>query len=196
MKPYSESCDQNKYPILEVLKKEFVHAKHVLEIGSGTGQHAVFFGSQFPEIIWQTSDRLEYHAGIQQWLADSRLVNVLPPIELDVALDHWPDQTYDAIFSANTAHIMSAPEVEHMLKGVGKLLTTGGRFCLYGPFNYHGEYTSESNASFDQWLKNRDPLSGIKDIAQLTQWAEQAGLVLVEDYEMPVNNRILVWVKQ
>lgn len=196
MKPYSESCDQNKYPILEVLKKEFVHAKHVLEIGSGTGQHAVFFGSQFPEIIWQTSDRLEYHAGIQQWLADSRLVNVLPPIELDVALDHWPDQTYDAIFSANTAHIMSAPQVEHMFNGVGKLLPSGGMFCLYGPFNYDGEYTSESNASFDQWLKNRDPLSGIKDINDVTQWAEQAGLVLAEDYKMPVNNRILVWVKQ
>lgn len=196
MKPYSESCDQNKYPILEVLKIEFAQAKHVLEIGSGTGQHAVFFGAQFPNATWQTSDRQEYHNGIQQWLAESRLVNVMPPFELDVALNHWPDQTYDAIFSANTAHIMSAPEVEHMFKGVGKLLQAGGRFCLYGPFNYHGKFTSESNARFDQWLKSRDPHSGIKDIAQLTQWAEQTGLVLTEDYEMPVNNRILAWVKQ
>ena len=196
MKPYSESCDQNKYPILEVLRKEFAQVEHILEIGSGTGQHAVFFGEQLPNLIWQPSDRLEYHPGIQLWLNDSNLPNVLPPLELDVALDHWPQQTYDAIFSANTAHIMSAPEVEHMFNGVGNLLRPGGPFCLYGPFNYQGQYTSESNARFDQWLKQRDPNSGIKDVAQLTQWAEQSGLSLAEDYEMPVNNRILVWVKQ
>jgi cyclopropane fatty-acyl-phospholipid synthase-like methyltransferase len=196
MKPYSESCDQNKHPILEVLQKEFAHAEHVLEIGSGTGQHAVFFGEQLPNLIWQTSDRLEYHAGIQLWLNDSNLSNVLAPIELDVALDHWPQQTYDAIFSANTAHIMSTPEVEHMFNGVGKLLQSGGRFCLYGPFNYHGHYSSESNARFDQWLKQRDPNSGIKDLDDLNQWAEQSGLTLTNDYKMPVNNRILVWVKQ
>ncbi len=196
MKPYSESCDQNKFPILEVLQTEFAHAKHVLEIGSGTGQHAVFFGEQLPNLIWQTSDRLEYHPGIQLWLKDSNLVNVLPPIELDVALDHWPQQTYDAIFSANTAHIMSTPEAEHMFNGVGNLLRPGGRFCLYGPFNYHGQYTSESNARFDQWLKQRDPNSGIKDLDDLTQWTEQSGLALAKDYEMPVNNRILVWLKQ
>ncbi|WP_455212011.1 DUF938 domain-containing protein [Kaarinaea lacus] len=196
MKPYSESCDQNKHPILEVIRKEFAHAKHVLEIGSGTGQHAVFFGEQLPNLIWQTSDRLEYHAGIHLWLNESNLPNVLPPIELDVALDHWPQQTYGAIFSANTAHIMSTPEAEHMFNGVGKLLQPGGRFCLYGPFNYHGQYTSESNARFDQWLKQRDPNSGIKGLDQVSQWAEQAGLIFADDYEMPVNNRILVWVKQ
>ncbi|KPJ94376.1 MAG: methylase [Gammaproteobacteria bacterium SG8_11] len=196
MKPYSESCDQNKRPILEVLRKEFAQAKHVLEIGSGTGQHAVFFAEQLPHLTWQTSDRLEYHAGIQLWLNDCHLSNVIAPIELDVALDHWPKQTYDAVFSANSAHIMSAPEVEHMFNGVGKLLRPHGRFCLYGPFNYHGQYTSESNARFDQWLKHRDPNSGIKDLGDLTLWAEQSGLSLTEDYEMPVNNRILVWVKQ
>lgn len=196
MKPYSESCDQNKYPILEVLQSEFAHAQRVLEIGSGTGQHAVFFAEQLPHVIWQTSDRLEYHSGIGLWLTESHLSNVLSPIELDVTLDHWPQQTYDAVFSANTAHIMSAVEVEHMFGGVGKVLEPGGRFCLYGPFNYHGQYTSDSNARFDQWLKQRDPNSGIKDIDDVTQWGEQAGLTLVKDYEMPVNNRILAWVKR
>ena len=195
MKPYSESCDQNKYPILEVLQQEFAHANSVLEIGSGTGQHAVFFGEHFPDIIWQTSDRLEYHSGIQLWLDDCNLANVLPPIELDVALDHWPQQTYDAVFSANTAHIMSAPEVEHLFNGIGRILKTGGRFCLYGPFNYHGQYTSDSNARFDQWLKQRDPHSGIKDIDDVIRWAQQSGLSLATDYEMPVNNRILVGIK-
>ena len=196
MKPYSESCDQNKYPILEVLQSEFAHAQRVLEIGSGTGQHAVFFAEQLPHIFWQTSDRLEYHPGIGLWLMESNLLNALPPIELDVTLDHWPQQTYDAVFSANTAHIMSAVEVKHMFHGVGNVLEPGGRFCLYGPFNYHGQYTSDSNARFDQWLKQRDPNSGIKDIDDVTRWGEQAGLTLVKDYEMPVNNRILVWVKR
>lgn len=195
MKPYSESCDQNKYPILEVLKNEFPQAGRVLEIGSGTGQHAVFFAEHFPNIIWQTSDQQEYHSGIQLWLSDSDLSNVLPPLELDVALDHWPQQSYDAVFSANTAHIMSAVQVEHMFKGVGGILKPGGRFCLYGPFNYQGQYTSDSNARFDQWLKQRDPASGIKDIGDVIQWATQAGLALLKDYEMPVNNRILVWSK-
>ena len=196
MKPYSESCDQNKLPILQVLQIEFALARSVLEIGSGTGQHAVFFGAQFPNIVWQTSDRQEYHQGIEQWLADCNLDNVLPPLELDVALAHWPRDTFDAVFSANTAHIMSSPEVEHMFRGIGKVLKSGGCFCLYGPFNYHGEYTSDSNAGFDQWLKQRDSNSGIKDIDTLIQWAEQSGFRLRKDYEMPANNRILAWEKQ
>lgn len=195
MKPYSEACDENKQPILAVLQQEFQYAEQVLEIGSGTGQHAVFFGEQFPNIVWQTSDRLENHPGIELWLQDYTLPNVLPPIELDVCLNDWPQLTYDAIFSANTAHIMSAPEVERMFSGVGEILKTGGRFCLYGPFNYQGQYTAPSNAQFDQWLKQRDPNSGIKDLSQLTLWAEHARLQLARDYEMPVNNRILVWEK-
>jgi SAM-dependent methyltransferase len=196
MKPYSESCDQNKQPILQVLQIEFANTGNVLEIGSGTGQHAVFFGAQLPHITWQTSDRLEYHPGIKLWLEDSRLDNVLPPLELDVALDHWPEDTFGAVFSANTAHIMSSPEVERMFRGVGKILKQGGRFCLYGPFNYHGKYTSDSNVRFDEWLKQRDPNSGIKDIDNLLLWAEQSGLRLHKDYEMPANNRILAWEKQ
>jgi len=195
MKPYSESCDQNKQPILQVLQIEFAHAHKVLEIGSGTGQHAVFFGSQFPNIVWQTSERLENHPGIRLWLKESNLHNVLQPLELDVALDHWPQAAFDAVFSANTAHIMSSREVEHMFHGVGKVLMPGGCFCLYGPFNYHGEYTSESNARFDRWLKQRDSNSGIKDIDALMPWADQAGLRLRHDYEMPVNNKILAWEK-
>lgn len=196
MKPYSESCDQNKQPILQVLKIELADARSVLEIGSGTGQHAVFFGTQFPDITWQTSDRQEYHPGIHLWLADHNLDNVLPPMELDVALEHWPQATFDAVFSANTAHIMSSTDVEHMFRGVGKVLKAGGRFCLYGPFNYHGEYTSDSNQRFDQWLKQRDPNSGIKDLDDLQRWAQPAKLILRHDYEMPVNNRILAWEKQ
>lgn len=196
MKPFSEASEQNKTPILNVLKQEFNTAKEVLEVGSGTGQHAVFFADQLPHLIWQTSDRPTQHLGILAWLQECSLDNVLPPIELDVEHDQWPLHNYDAVFSANTAHIMSASLVQHMFTGIGRVLVTGGKFCLYGPFNYHGEYTSDSNAQFDQWLKNRDPNSGIKGFEWLNTLASEQNMTLVNDYEMPVNNRILVWEKQ
>lgn len=193
MKPFAESCAENQQPILEILRKEFADTKKVLEIGSGTGQHAVFFARALPHLQWQTSDVAENHPGILAWLEDEGPVNALPPLELDVKHSTWPSQRYDGIFSANTVHIMGWPEVELMFAGIGQVLLPGGCFCLYGPFNYHGEYTSPSNANFDAWLKNRDPASGIRDVDELNSLAEKAGLSLVADYEMPVNNRILVW---
>ncbi len=195
MKPYSESCEQNRAPILEVLRIELADKTRLLEIGSGTGQHAVYLAPEFPQLVWQTSDIAESHAGIRAWLEDSGVTNVLPPYALDVSGDEWPDTSYDAVFSANTAHIMSWPQVECLFAGVGKILETAGVFCLYGPFNYNGRYTSESNARFDAWLKSRDALSGVRDFEALLELAGRAGLVLKEDYEMPANNRTLVWSK-
>jgi cyclopropane fatty-acyl-phospholipid synthase-like methyltransferase len=193
MKPFAESCEENKQPILEILIKEFAETRHVLEIGSGTGQHAVFFSRALPHLTWQTSDVSDNHPGIQVWLDDDGTDNARTPLNLDVTQDNWPDQKFDGVFSANTVHIMSWPEVENMFAGIGRVLSPGGRFCLYGPFNYDGLYTSESNANFDRWLKTRNPNSGIRDVADLNQLAEKAGLKLVRDYEMPANNRILVW---
>jgi cyclopropane fatty-acyl-phospholipid synthase-like methyltransferase len=195
MKPFAESCDQNKHPILEVLRTEFAHATTVLEIGSGTGQHAVFFAAELPQLIWQTSEVVEHHAGIQAWINDSGLTNVLPPIELDVLRSPWPDTQYDAIFSANTSHIMAWPEVVAMFESIGKHMNSGATFCLYGPFNKHGQYTSDSNARFDQWLKARDPNSGVRDMEMLTALAAQQGLELTAEHDMPANNKILVWHK-
>ena len=195
MKPFSESCEQNKQPILEILRKEFTDTHHVLEIGSGTGQHAVYFAAEFPHLTWQTSDVAEYHPGIRAWQADAGLHNVQPPFSLNVAEDPWPDTQYDAVFSANTVHIMGWHEVEAMFAGIGSILEPKGRFCLYGPFNYGGKFTSESNARFDQWLKARDPLSGVRNFEDLDRLANAAGMRLAEDYPMPANNRILVWVK-
>lgn len=196
MKCFADSCEQNKLPILEVLRKEFSTVKTVLEIGSGTGQHAVFFAEQIPHLTWQPSDVIESHASIIAWTADSDMDNVLPPIELDVARHHWPRNVYDGIFSANTAHIMSWPEVVEMFSGINKILKQQGKICLYGPFNYQGQFTSPSNAHFDQWLKARDPQSGIRDFEALDTLANDNNLKLVNDYEMPVNNRLLVWQKQ
>lgn len=196
MKPYAESCDQNRAPILNVLKQELTGRRRLLEIGSGTGQHAVYLAGEFPDLIWQTSEVSIMHEGIHAWLAeDSAPPNALPPLCLDVCNDPWPDTSYDAAFSANTAHIVSWPQVQCLFSGVGEILEPGGIFCLYGPFNYNERYTSESNERFDGWLKQRDPLSGIRDFEALNDLAAGAGLELKKDYEMPANNRIITWQK-
>lgn len=195
MKPFAEACEENKLPILAVLRTEFAAVRRVLEIGSGTGQHAVFFARELPHLDWQTSDLAEYHPGIRAWIGDAGLVNVRAPLLLDVAHDVWPDTVYDGVFSANTTHIMGWTEVEAMFAGIGRVLAPDGRFCLYGPFNYGGNYTSASNERFDRWLKARDPRSGVRDFEALNGLAEAAELHLVKDYAMPANNRILVWMK-
>lgn len=192
-KPYAESCEENKLPILAVLQEWFDRQGKVLEVGSGTGQHAVFFASQLRHLVWQASDVAEHLPGIQAWLDEAGLENLLLPLTLDVQQWSLHSPEYEYVFSANTVHIMSWPEVEKMFAGIGQVLKQDGRFCLYGPFNYNRCYTSESNARFDQWLKMRDPKSGIRDFEELDQLARQAGMRLSRDVEMPVNNRILVW---
>ena len=194
-KPFAESCEQNKHAILDVLEKEFSNVNNVLEIGSGTGQHAVFFTRSLAHLNWQCSDQLSELTGINAWLAEENSKTLLEPIELDVLSGQWPDTKYDAVFSANAVHIMSWEAVESMFKGLNDCLNEHAVVCLYGPFNYQGKFTSESNARFDQWLKQRNPLSGIRDIDDLNRLAEQCGLALSNDYEMPANNRILCWRK-
>jgi len=193
MKPFAESCEKNKVPILAVLKEVFAEHRKLLEIASGTGQHAVYFGRELPHLLWQTSELVENHAGIQAWLDEANLPNVLPPIALNVNDENWPVSSVDAIFNANTVHIISWPEVERMFAHISRVLTPGGCVCLYGPFNYGGSFTSESNAKFDAWLKSRDSKSGIRDFEAICQLALSLNLNLVHDIEMPSNNRMLVW---
>lgn len=192
-KPFAESCEQNREPILAVLREVFADRRRVLEIGSGTGQHAVYFAPELPHLHWQTGDLPLHHRGIRQWIDEAALPNVLPPIALDVTQDAWYGGRYDAVFSANTLHIMSWTEVERFFEGVGKVLETGGVLAVYGPFNYNGTFTSESNARFDAWLKSRDPASGVRDFEAVDALARDQGLVLQRDYAMPANNRTLVW---
>jgi cyclopropane fatty-acyl-phospholipid synthase-like methyltransferase len=192
-KPFSESCVQNRGPILALLRELFADRRQVLEIGSGTGQHAVYFGAELPHLRWQTADVVQHHAGIRAWLDEAALPNVLPPLALDVSHTEWRDGRYDAIFSANTLHIMSWPEVEQFFAGVGAVLEPGGVLAVYGPFNTNGAYTSESNARFDAWLKARDPASGVRDFEAVDAQARARGLVLQQDVAMPANNRTLVW---
>lgn len=195
MKPFSEACVQNQAEICAVLKNLLDEKKHLLEIGSGTGQHAVYFAKHLPHLIWHTSDQTAYHHGIQMWLDEADLENTRNPIALDVSEDRWPTLNVDAIFSANSVHIMSWENVIDYVRNGAKLLENKGLFILYGPFNYNGEYTSPSNASFDQWLKARDHKSGIRDYEHLNTLAEENGMTLKHDIEMAVNNRILCWEK-
>jgi cyclopropane fatty-acyl-phospholipid synthase-like methyltransferase len=194
-KPYAESCDQNRDPIFEIIQPLLKNKKSVLEIGSGTGQHAVYFAQKMPHLIWQTSDQQLYHDGIKLWLDDIKLDNTPAPIALNVSTDTWPNLTFDTIFSANAVHIMAWDNVVDLFKHAPNLLETGGLFILYGPFNYNQQYTSESNARFDIWLKQRDPQSAIRDFEALNILANNTGMVLQSDHALPANNRILVWAK-
>lgn len=193
-KPFSESCERNKDPILGSLREVFARPARILEIGSGTGQHAVHFAAALPHVVWQTSDLPANHPGIRAWLDDAGLANVLAPIVLDVD-SSWPAQVYDGIFTANTLHIVSWDLAQKLLAGAARLLKQDGRLAIYGPFNYCRAFTSDSNARFDEWLKNRDPVSGIRDFEAVVNCAEINGLRLEADNAMPANNRLLVFVK-
>ncbi len=197
-KPYSAACQRNRDPILQVLRTRFADRRRVLEIGSGTGQHAAFFSAALPHLVWQATDRAENLPGIRQWLADA--AGLPSPLEFDVARHVLPlarDAAsvtgYDAVFSANTLHIMSWPEVGQLFAALPRLTTHAARLVIYGPFNYGGKYTSVSNADFDRSLKERAPHMGIRDVAAVDALALAAGFDLIDDVAMPANNRCRIW---
>ena len=194
MLPCAESCERNKIPILNVLKDVFATTKVVLEIGGGTGQHAVFFAKNLSHLTWQSSDKPDSVKWLALRLEEEALDNAPAPLAIDVANHPWGFQA-DGIFSANTLHIMSWNQVEQFFIGVGQSLLSPGKFCVYGPFRYDGRYTSESNARFDQSLHAQGPHMGIRDIEAVDELAGKQGLSLVADYPMPANNQLLVWQK-
>lgn len=193
-KPFSQACENNKPQILSVLLTSLQRSKHLLEVGSGTGQHAVHFAANMPWLTWQTSDVIDNHQGINLWLNDFPAKNLYAPIELDLN-NPWPIKQVDAIYTANTLHIVSWQLVQAFFQGVERHLSAEGKLCIYGPFNYQGKFTSDSNAAFDLWLKERDAQSGIRDIEAIIELALQAGLHLENDHEMPANNRLLIFKK-
>jgi cyclopropane fatty-acyl-phospholipid synthase-like methyltransferase len=192
---FSEACERNKQPILGVLFDELAGSSRVLEIGSGTGQHAVHFARHLPHLEWQPTDRADYLPDLAARIAEEGTPNLLAPLELDVLQEQWPSMTTDAVYSANTLHIMSWLEVEAFFSGVGKVLAAGGMLVVYGPFRYAGNFTSESNAAFDRSLRERDPASGIRDIEAVKRLAQAQSLVLTADHVMPANNQLLVWIR-
>lgn len=192
VKPHSSSCERNREPILGVLRKYFSDRRNVLEIGSGTGQHAVHFAAALPQLIWQSSDRAENLPGIRAWLDEAALPNTPVPLELDVG-GSWPSGPYDAVFSANTLHIMAWPEVQRLFARLPAITTDDARLTIYGPFNYRGRYSSDSNAVFDEWLKARGAHMAIRDAEAIDALALAAGFRLLDDIAMPANNRCRVW---
>ena len=194
-KPFSEYAERNGGPILDVLRNEFASSSSVLEIGSGTGQHAARFAAALPHLAWQTSDRDENHDGINAWAEDSALVNLHPPLSLDVLTAEISPASYEAVYSSNTAHIMGIAAVEKMFTLVGRALSESGVFCLYGPFRQGGEFNTSSNAAFHESLRSRDSEMGIRHIEYLDELGQIHGLLRVRLYAMPANNHIAVWVK-
>ena len=193
-KPFSQACENNKAPILAVIKTYFADSKKVLEIGSGTGQHAVYFAAELSHVLWQPSDVYANIEGFERWRTEAGLLNLMAPLVLNVD-EVWPSLLVDGVFSANTTHIMSWESVIRLFHGVGNCLISDGYFCLYGPFNDHGQFTSESNRAFDAMLRARDAKSGLRDANELCELAKLNQLKLIAEHEMPANNRLLVWQK-
>ena len=189
----SEACERNKGPILAVLGAELAHSRAVLEIGSGTGQHAVHFAHHLPHLSWQPTEVGAELAPLAERIRLEGPPNLLPPLALDVRAHPWPVGRVDAVFSANTLHIMAWDAVGHFFRGSGAALAAPGVLCVYGPFRYRGDYTSASNAEFDRFLRRRDPASGIRDFEALAELAAAEGLELSADHPMPANNQTLVW---
>ena len=193
-KPFSAACERNAGPILGVLKDYITHEhKRLLEIGSGTGQHAVYFAPEFPWMEWHPSDLKANHAGMSMWFKEAKIQNIFPPVKLDVAKDDFPKLKFDVVYTANTFHIMHWKECKSFMKLLGHRLREGSLAMIYGPFNYKGEFTSESNREFDQTLKAKDPLSGIRAFEDVNNNMEKNGFELLEDQDMPANNRMLVY---
>ena len=194
-RPFSQACENNKEPILQVLRVELGGIDHLLELGSGTGQHARYFAQQLPRLRWQATDVAENIAAIESWREDYPSDNLLPPLVVDVRSNDWGVAIPAAIFTANSLHIMAWSAVRCLFEYLGKHAPAGNRLCVYGPFNYAGNYTSDSNARFDEWLAQQSPDSAIRDFEQVDRLAGQAGYRLHADHAMPANNRVLVWHK-
>jgi len=191
-KPFSAACERNKAPILQVLRPLYVGVTHVLEVGSGTGQHAVHFAAAMPHLQWQCSDVPAHLAGMKLWLDEAALPNLPPPLALDVS-QGLPRGPFDAVFTANTLHIMGWSEVQCLFDGLAACLCGNGLFTAYGPFNLGGRFTSEGNARFDAQLRQADPRRGIRDLEAVDALARAAGLQMLRDEPMPAHNRCVSW---
>jgi cyclopropane fatty-acyl-phospholipid synthase-like methyltransferase len=195
MLPFSEACERNKEPILTVLRAALADRTQVLEIGSGTGQHAVHFAAHLMHLTWQPTEQLAYLPDLAARVILEGSHNLRQPTVLDVKQTVWPVRSVDAIFTANTLHIMAWPEVQLLFRGLDAVLSPTGIACVYGPFRYEGRYTSESNRDFDRMLQDRDPNSGLRDIKDISALAERHGLKLRVDHDLPANNRMLEFIR-
>jgi hypothetical protein len=195
VKPFSQACENNREPILQHLREAFATVRRVLEIGSGTGQHAVYFAPALPQLEWQCSDCAPHLPGICAWLTEQPAPNLPEPVELDVNWREWPVSGCDAAFSANTLHIMHWPEVEAMFEGLGRHLAADARLAIYGPFMVDGRHTAPSNEEFDTWLRYQDPGRGVRERTEVDRLAAAQGFEVLARHDMPANNQLLLWTR-
>ena len=195
MKQFAPSCDQNKDEILAVLQEALPPSGSVLEIGSGTGQHAVYFAARLPHLIWQPTDLPANLPSIRAWCAEASLTNVRPPLELDLLTSPWPVESAHAVVCINTTHIVSWSGVENLFAAAGRVLAPGGVLYVYGAYRYATRPLEPSNEKFDRWLKSRDAVSGVRDFEAVNALAQRHGLQLTADRAMPGNNRSIWWAK-
>jgi SAM-dependent methyltransferase len=193
MLPFSEACERNKDPILQVLSDAMAGCTHVLEVGSGTGQHAVHFALALPQIVWQPSETADAMPALRKRIFAEGPKNLRAPVFLDVTVTPWDVRKVDGVFTANTLHIMHWPQVEAFFANLPAVVKPETVLAIYGPFRYGGEFTSPSNGEFDEMLRARDPGSGVRDFEAVNALAEHAGFRLLADHRMPANNQTLIW---
>ena len=196
MRRTASSVETNKDVILGELRKILPEDGVVLEVGSGTGQHAVHFAQHLPRLTWQPTDVEENLPGIRAWVEEAGLPNLNAPMVLDLLREPWPVRSAQAIVCINTVHIVAWKGVEHLFAGAGRILPAGGVMYVYGAYRYATRPLEPSNEEFDRWLKARDPASGVRDFEAINALAERSGLVLAGDAPVPVNNRSIWWVKR
>ena len=195
-KPFVQACENNKYAIADALQHYLRNVEHVLEIGSGTGQHIAYFAERFPDVFWQPSDLAINHAGISAWTAVAGVGNVGAPIELDISAPQWPQlpaAPVSATYLSNVVHIIESSLIDQLFKHLARALQANGLVFMYGPFNYGGRFTSEGNRRLDAWLKAQHEDFGVRDFESVDQLARAHGLSLLDDLTMPANNRLLIW---
>ena len=191
--PFSQACESNKEPILKVLKEYISDQESLLEIAGGTGQHGEFFARSFPKLLWQTSDLPGAVADLNLRISEANLHNLPPALILDVNDSNWNVKKYQLLFTANSLHIMSEKSVENFFSRIPNVLQQSALVFIYGPFKYDGNFTTKSNAEFDEWLKEKDLKSGVRDFEAISELAVSVGLSLVADVQMPSNNQLLVF---
>lgn len=196
VKPFSQACENNKNPIFSVLAGKLANVSTLLEIGSGTGQHAIFFTERLTHLTWQTTDQGEYFPQLQQLIARHDSTQLPKSLVLDVNQEKWPVESCEVVFTANSLHIMSWLSVQKLFRGVDKHLQKDGDFYIYGPFNYQGEFTSDSNKGFDLRLKASNAERGIRHFEDIKQLADNLSLEFLDDFTMPANNRLLHFRKK
>lgn len=186
---FAPATERNRGPILELLKRVLPTTGTVLEIASGTGEHAVFFGRNLPHLTWQPSD-LDgaARASIVAWSAEARVSNLAAPLALDASQPNWPIDRADAVIAVNMIHIAPWTATIGLLSGAARILPAGAPLVLYGPYKRGGRHTAPSNEAFDQNLRRQDPAWGVRDLETVIEAADAAGLTLAEIAQMPANN--------